>query len=139
MKKNIIVLAIVLGLLLLQTKEVCAFGASDSGTIAGGEVGYEFSNCIIISKQGGNAKTHTTNLYAGATANATFYWTDYEGEQFGSTYKHSSNNGDAEVYADSLEETETYYYRVVSYHVASYYYNNNHASYSNTLTTYCPN
>jgi len=138
MKKNIIVLAIVFGLLLLQAKEVCAFSASDSGTIADGEVGYEFSNCIITSKKSGNAKTHTTSQYAGATANATFYWADYDLEHFGSSYKHFSNYGYAEVYADSLENTEKYYYKVVSYHVASYYHNEYHASYSNTLTTYCP-
>ena len=138
MKRNFIVMSIVVCLLLLHTEVVNAYRSYDDGFIANNQVHYEFENFISQTKQSGNASTETHNQFAGATANATFYWTDYENETFGSSYKHFSNYGSASVYADSLANTEKYYYKVVSYHEVSYYHDGFHASYSNTLTTYCP-
>jgi len=131
MKKRVIVIitmVLVMGLMI----SVAYAANPETGTI--GSVSYEFSNAISSTKRSANAKTHTSSINAAATANATFYWVDYNAHTFGSSYKHASNYGNAEVYADSTENTAKYYYQVVSYHSASY----DGTTVSKTITTFVP-
>lgn len=131
MKKRVIVIismVLVMGLMI----SVAYAANPETGWI--GTVSYEFSNYISSTKTSANAKTHTSSVYAAATANATFFWVNYDTQSFGSSYKHDSNYGNAEVYADSTSGTGKYYYKVVSYHSASY----DGTTVSKTITTFVP-
>lgn len=52
--------------------------------------------------------------------NSLFDWVDYSSLSFGTSYKHFENFGSASVVADYLSEQYKYYYKVSSYHTASY-------------------
>ena len=118
MRKSLLLLVLVIGMLAMQTRFVNAYGSQQTGTING--VNVTFSNYLDSSQKQGDASTQTTSQYAAATVQATVYWVDYSSLNFGTSYKHFENFGSASVVADYLSEQYKYYYKVSSYHTASY-------------------
>ena len=118
MRKSMLLLVLVIGMLAVQTRFVNAYGSQQTGTING--VNVTFSNNIDTGKKQGGASTQTTSQYAAATVQATFYWVDYGSQSFGTSYKHFESYGSASVVADVLTDDDMYYYKVSSYHTASY-------------------
>lgn len=136
MKKGVIALFLIVGLLLMQAEVATAYGSQDSGSIYNGAINYTFSNYISPSKYTGDAKTVTSSQLSGVmvSVSATFYWVDYEKQTFGSNNKHRDDYANVTVYADSLTGTGKYYYQVDSHLAVSY----GNASYSNDLSTFVP-